>query len=79
MAISTLILGIIFIIIGLGVGYMAYKTPEKMTKLQLLTAKWGTVGKIIYYIGYVMFPISLGAVFIWAASLGVDLKTIFFS
>lgn len=79
MAISTLVLGVFLIVIGLAVAFMALKTPEKMTKLQLLESKWGIAGKVIYFIGYVCFPITLGVVFIWASSLGVDLKTIFFS
>ncbi len=79
MAISTLILGIILIVLGLAVGAMTLKSPERMSRYQLMQQKWGVVGKVIYFVGNVMFPISLGAVFIWASSLGVGLKMIFFS
>lgn len=79
MAISTLLLGLFFIVVGIIVGFRAIRKPQEVNRMRLLQEKWGSVGTVIYYVGYVLFPLTIGAVLIWASSLGADLKMIFLS
>ncbi len=79
MNLFTIIFGAIIVLLGIYVAVKFFLHPESATKMLLLQQKFGVAGKIIYFIGYVLFPLSLGAIFIWAGVLGVSIKDMFLS
>lgn len=79
MNVLTILIGALVVVLGIYVAVKFFLHPESSQKLLLLRQKFGFAGKIIYIIGYVLFPLSLGAMFIWAGTLGVSIKDMFLS
>ena len=79
MNITTFIVGLLFVAVGAYLLISRIILKKESSKLDILERKLGLLGKAIYVICYVVFPLLMGALLIFSSTLGLSLKETIFS
>ncbi|MBO7427988.1 MAG: hypothetical protein J6U08_04685 [Paludibacteraceae bacterium] len=79
MNITTFIVGLLFVAVGAYLLISRIILKKESSKLDILERKLGLLGKVIYIICYVLFPLLMGALLIFSSTLGLSLKDTIFS
>ncbi|MBR5695932.1 MAG: hypothetical protein IKX43_06860 [Paludibacteraceae bacterium] len=79
MNITTFIVGLLFVAVGAYLLISRIILKKESQKLDILERKLGVLGKVIYIICYVLFPLLMGALLIFSSTLGLSLKDTIFS
>lgn len=79
MNITTFIVGLLFVAVGAYLLISRIILKKESSKLEILERKLGVLGKVIYIICYVLFPLLMGALLIFSSTLGLSLKDTIFS
>lgn len=79
MNITTFIVGLLFVALGAYLLISRIILKKESQKLDILERKLGLLGKVIYVICYVVFPLLMGALLIFSSTLGLSLKETIFS
>ena len=79
MNITTFIVGLLFVAVGAYLLISRIILKKESSKLDILERKLGVLGKVIYIICYVLFPLLMGALLIFSSTLGLSLKDTIFS
>ena len=79
MNITTCIVGLLFVAVGAYLLISRIILKKESSKLDILERKLGLLGKVIYIICYVLFPLLMGALLIFSSTLGLSLKDTIFS
>ncbi|MBR5375452.1 MAG: hypothetical protein IK131_12390 [Paludibacteraceae bacterium] len=79
MNITTFIVGLLFVALGVYILVSRIILKKESQKLDILERKMGLLGKIIYIICYVLFPLLFGALLIFSSMLGLSLMDTIFS
>ncbi|MBO7607051.1 MAG: hypothetical protein J6T28_05480 [Paludibacteraceae bacterium] len=79
MNITTFIVGLLFVALGAYLLISRIILKKESQKLDILERKLGVLGKVIYIICYVLFPLLMGALLIFSSTLGLSLKDTIFS
>ncbi len=79
MNITTFIVGLLFVAVGAYLLISRIILKKESQKLDILERKLGLLGKVIYVICYVVFPLLMGALLIFSSTLGLSLKETIFS
>ncbi|MBR4712637.1 MAG: hypothetical protein IKP27_03050 [Paludibacteraceae bacterium] len=79
MNITTFIVGLLFVAVGAYLLISRIILKKESQKLDILERKLGLLGKVIYIICYVVFPLLMGALLIFSSTLGLSLKETIFS
>ncbi len=79
MNITTFIVGLLFVAVGAYLLISRIILKKESQKLDILERKLGLLGKVIYVICYVAFPLLMGALLIFSSTLGLSLKETIFS
>ena len=79
MNITTFIVGLLFVAVGAYLLISRIILKKESQKLDILERKLGLLGKVIYVICYVVFPLLMGALLIFSSTLGLSLKDTIFS
>lgn len=79
MNITTFIVGLLFVAVGAYLLISRINLKKESSKLEILERKLGLLGKVIYIICYVLFPLLMGALLIFSSTLGLSLKDTIFS
>lgn len=79
MNITTFIVGLLFVAVGAYLLISRIILKKESSKLEILERKLGLLGKVIYIICYVLFPLLMGALLIFSSTLGLSLKDTIFS
>lgn len=79
MNITTFIVGLLFVAVGAYLLISRIILKKESSKLDILERKLGLLGKVIYIICYVLFPLLMGTLLIFSSTLGLSLKDTIFS
>jgi hypothetical protein len=79
MNIVTILIGVLIAAFGIFLALNAFYLHKVPSKMDIMEQKFGMVGKILYIVCYVLFPILFGGFIAWAGTLGVSLKDVLFS